>query len=1099
VPFEKRIGGKNVTKNNEQKNALLEPSDEVFVIPASFNQQRLWFIDQMETQNDVYHILNAYRMQGPLHVPALAQSLQRIVERHESLRTTFVSQEGVPMQVVHPTLTLELPLTDLSMLVKSEREEQVKMRIDEANRPFALSTGPLIRVHLVRMSEEEHVLIVNMHHIISDGWSLSVFMSELCALYQAIVTEHEAELSALPLQYADFSIWQRDWMQGDVLEEQLGYWKNKLTGTLPVLQLPTDRPRAAKQTFQGVTRWFSLSKELTEDIKALCQREGTTLFMTLLAAYQTLLYRYTGQEDIVVGSPSAGRNQEEIEGLIGFFVNTLVLRSDLSANRTFRELLSQVRETTLGAYANQDVPFEKLVEELSPERNLSHSPLVQVVFSVENFETVTTRMADVTLTPMQIDPGTSKFDLTVFMSEASDVLSGRVEYNSDLFDAETIERFLNSYETLLEAVVVDPEQPVSQVPILSEAQRQQLLVEWNQTERDDWQGGSSLHELFEEQVAKTPDHIAVSYEGNSLTYRELNARVNQLAHHLKKIGVGPEMMVGLAMERSLEMIIGLLAIVKAGGAYVPLDPAYPLERLHFMLKDADVSVLLTLQHLVQKLEVQHANVICLDSDWSQVAGESIENVTCETHADHLLYVIYTSGSTGVPKGVCVTHRGVARLVRETNYVRITEHDVFLQFAPISFDAATYEVWGSLLNGAKLVVYPAQKAALEELSQAICEAGITTMFLTAALFHQMVETQWEALVRVPQLLVGGDQISLTHAKQLLAKAGEWTFSNAYGPTETTTFATTALLSAETMNGTSVPIGRPISNTTVYVLDRNRQLVPVGVHGELYIGGPGVARGYLNRPELTAEKFVDNPFTDEPSAKLYRTGDIVRYLADGQIEFIGRVDNQVKIRGFRIELGEIEIELSKHPSVREALVLAREDAPGDKRLVAYVLTEGDAVNASDLRIFLREKMPEYMVPSVIVTMESFPLTPNGKVDRKALPKPDYSASGQTFVMPSTETEKKIVAIWTEVLGLEKVGIHDNFFELGGHSLLATQTISRLRKAFQVDVPLRVLFETPTIAQVAVWVEEKQNDGKKTAPMMKAVSRAGFRKSASTLNND
>ncbi|MGZ4031267.1 MAG: non-ribosomal peptide synthetase [Tumebacillaceae bacterium] len=1088
-----------MTTNNEQQHVVLGQEDEVFVIPASFAQQRLWLVDQLEAQNTIYNILTAYRLHGPLHVPTLEQSLQAIVARHESLRTTFASQEGTPMQVVHPSLLLELPQTDLSGLAEAEREEQLQKVIAAENTAFTLGTGPLIRARLVRMSDSEHVLVVNMHHIISDGWSMSVFIRELGAFYEAFAAGREASLPEMPLQYADYSIWQRDWMQGEVLEEQLGYWKEQLGGTLPVMQLPTDRPRAAKQTYGGATNWFHLNKELSDGIKGLCQREGTTLYMTLLAAFQTLLHRYTGLEDVIVGSPMAGRNQEEIEGLIGFFVNTLVLRNDLSGNPAFRELLGRVREVTLGAFANQDVPFEKLVEELQPERNLSHPPLFQVIFAFENFENAAMSLGDVTLTPMQVDPGTAKFDLTLFMGEAGDELYARVEYNSDLFDAGTIARMQDNLVALLETVVADPEQRIDQVSILSESQRHQLLVEWNETETDFLQGKSSLHEMFEEQAAKTPDRIAVACEGKQLTYRELNERVNQLAHHLKKLGVGPEQMVGLSMERSLEMIIGLLAIVKAGGAYVPLDPAYPQERLTFMLEDAQVQVLVTLQHLAGELPTENTKVICLDSDWAQVAVESTENVACETNADNLLYVIYTSGSTGVPKGVCVTHRAVARLVRETNYVSFAEDEIFLQFAPISFDAATFEVWGSLLNGAKLAVYPPQKAALEDLGQAIRENGVTTMFLTCALFNQMVEAQPEALLSVRQLLVGGEQMSVTHAKQLLSKAGDWSFFNAYGPTETTTFATVARVTPANIQDASVPIGRPISNTTLYVLDRNLQPVPVGVPGELYIGGAGVARGYLNRPELSAEKFVAHPFSDEPGATLYRTGDIVRYLADGQIDILGRIDNQVKIRGFRIELGEIEVELGKHPSVREALVMAREDVPGDKRLVAYVLSEGETADAAVLRTFMKEKMPDYMVPSAFVALDSFPLTPNGKVDRKALPKPDYNTSGQAFVAPSTDVEKTIATIWTEVLGVEKVGVHDNFFDLGGHSLLATQTLSRLRKAFQVDVPLRILFESPTIAALSIWVEEKKADGKKAAPSMKAVSRAAFRKSASTLSND
>jgi len=793
----------------------------------------------------------------------------------------------------------------------------------------------------------------------------------------------------------------------------------------------------------------------------------------VLAAFQSLLHRYTGQNDIVVGSPIANRNRAEIEGLIGFFVNTLVMRTDTSGDPVFRELLKQVRRSTLDAYAHQDVPFEKLVEELQPERDLSRNPLFQVIFALQNAPHSTPKLYGLTLSRMDRGTTMARFDLEVHLREEAERLRGSFVYNTDLFDAATIERMAGHYQMILEGIVADPDQRLSELPLLTDAERHQLLVEWNDTSTD-YPRDKCIHELFEEQAERTPDAIAVVFEEQQLTYRELNSRANQLAHYLKKRGVVPEALVGICVERSLEMVIGVLGILKAGGAYVPLDPSYPKERLAFMIEDTKAPVILSQQHLVNVLPEHTAIVICLDSDLKTITKESKENPVNGTAAGNLAYVIYTSGSTGRPKGVCVPHRGVVRLVKETNYARLTSEEVFLQLASISFDASTFEIWGSLLNCAKLVIMPPGTPSLEELGQVVQKHQITTLWLTAGLFHLMVDEKPEAFTHVRQLLAGGDVLSVSHVRGFLSKNRNCTLINGYGPTENTTFTCCHTIELTGQIEKSVPIGRPVSNTRVYVLDGCLQPVPVGVPGELHIGGDGLARGYLNRPELTAEKFIPDPFSREPEARLYKTGDLARYLPDGTIEFLGRIDNQVKVRGYRIEPGEIEAVLVQHPFVREAIVIAREDQPGDKRLVAYVvLSEKSTVAANDLRNFMKEKLPEYMVPAAFVVLDALPLTPNGKVDRKALPAPDTERlyPEDSFIAPRTPIEEMLAGIWCDVLGLKKVGIHDNFFELGGHSLLATQVMSRLRKAFQVEIPLRSLFEMPTIEGLAIRIAQSQ----------------------------
>ncbi|PWK15686.1 amino acid adenylation domain-containing protein [Tumebacillus permanentifrigoris] len=1036
-------------------------------VPLSFAQQRLWFLEQFWPGVPSYNIPVALHVQGTLHVARLEQSLRTIVARHEALRTTFRDVEGQPVQVIAELANLPFTVHDLTTVGEQERMGQVLQLVQaEAGHVFDLTQEALFRVQVVHLGQQEHVLIFNMHHIVSDGWSMGVFASELATLYAS----DASSLDELPIQYADFSEWQREWLAGEVLETQLSYWKQQLGGPLPVLQLPTDRPRPAVPGFRGAVHKFVLSKRLTDDLKALSQREGVTLFMTLLTAFQTLLYRYSGQLDIVVGSPIANRNRQEIEGLIGFFVNTLVLRTDFSGEPAFQEVLKRVRTVALDAYAHQDLPFEKLVEEVQPERDLSHSPLFQVMFQlVPPAEFV---LSGLRIEAMDVHNGTSKFDLYLPLSEEAESLVGRLEYNTELFDATTISRLVRHFQTLLEGIVADPEVPIHELPLVSEGEWHQLVVELNQTETD-YPKQRTVPDLFEAQAAATPDAVALEFLAQSLTYRELNERANRLAHHLRSRGVGADVLVGLCLERSVEMIIAMLGILKAGGAYVPLDPSYPAERLLFMLEDTDVALLLTQEQVVQQLPTSAVETICVDRDGISFAHESSENPVHTVTPDHLAYVNYTSGSTGRPKGVCIPHRGVVRLVKESDYVQFSADLVFLQYATISFDAATFEIWGSLLNGGRLILPPPHKLTFEELGEVLLQHKVTTLFLTTSLFNQLVETNLECMVHLKTLLTGGEVMSLPHAREALLRLPDCQLFNVYGPTEGTTFSTYYPIASLQQLESTVPIGRPIANTKVYVLDAHLQPVPIGVAGELYIGGDGVARGYLNQPALTAERFLPDPFSAQTGGLLYKTGDLVRYLPDGNLEFLGRTDDQVKIRGFRIELGEIEAALGQHPELEQVVVVARADRTGDKRLIAYAVPALEChPTSSDLRLFLNQLLPAFMVPASYVLLDAFPLSPTGKVDRRLLPEPDalLAETSETFVAPRTPQEAVIANIWSELLGSKQIHIHDHFFELGGHSLLAMQVVNRIRKQLGLQIELQDLFAAPTVEKLAEIVAQR-----------------------------
>ena len=1042
-------------------------------LALSFAQQRLWFFDQLEPGLSAYNIPAAVRLKGPLNLAALERSLNEIVKRHESLRTTFGKVDGRPTQVIAPTLTIKLPVVDLRKLPASERETEVRRLVTaEAQRPFDLSQGPLLRGAVLRLGDEEHVGLLTMHHIVSDGWSAGILIREVATLYIAFCAGGSSPLPALRIQYADFAHWQRRWLQGEVLETQIAYWKVQLAGAPALVDLPADHPRPAVQTFRGAHQSLVLPKHLQEGFKALSRQEGATQFMTFLAAFKVLLYRYTSQDDLIVGTPIANRNRLETEGLIGFFVNALVLRTDLSGNPSFRELLRRVRGVCLGAYAHQDLPFDRLVEELHVKRDLSRNPLFQMMFVLHNASLRTVELQGLTLSPVEGDSETAHFDLTLQIADTDQGLTAAFVYNADLFEAGTIARMLGNFQTLLEAMVADPEQRLSDLPLLTETERQQLLVEWNAA-KTEFPRDLCIHQLFEAQVERTPDAIAVVFEAERLTYGELNRRANQLAHHLRALGVGPEVLVAICLERSLEMVIGLLGILKAGGAYVPLDPAYPRERLAFMLKDAQAPVLLTRERLAAGLAEQDAKVICLDSGWETIARESGENPGSSTRPENLAYVIYTSGSTGQPKGVLVSHGSIAGHCRNAQRCyELDSRDVVLQFASSSFDVSLEEILPTLIVGARLVVMGTNVWHPAEFHRKISEFGLTVLNLPTAYWQELAREWADVPELVPNIqprlfIVGGDTM-LPDALELWRRTpvNSIRLLNAYGPTETTITATACEIAprpGENATYQRVPIGRPLANRAIYILDQRGNPVPIGVQGHLHIGGAGLARGYLNRPDLTAEKFIPDPFGAEPGARLYKTGDLARYRPDGNIEFLGRADHQVKIRGFRIELGEIEAALGRHPAVREAVVLAREDAPGEKRLVAYAVAD---TTTDELRRFLKEKLPEFMVPAVVVLLEALPVTPNGKVDRRALPAPDRSRPEleKAFIAPRDDLELQLAHIWEEVLGVRPVGVRDNFFELGGNSLQAVRLFALIEKRLGKKLPLTTVFLGATVEHLA-----------------------------------
>ncbi len=1024
----------------------------------------------------MYNECVTIHLPGSLDTAVFVASFNEILRRHEEWRTCFPLENGQPVQKIQEYQPGDIAVINLEYLPVSEREpEAFRLALAEADRPFDLAHGPLVRPLLIQLNGEDTRLFLALHHLIFDGFSLyQVLLPELHAIYSAFLRDQPSPLAALPIQYADFATWQREHLDKETLAPHLAYWKKQLADAPMVLNLPTDHPRPQNPAFGGSMYTFALSKALTNEIKGLARRENVTLFMTIVATFQTLLYRYSGQEDILIGTAISDRRAPEVQNLLGFFLNMVVLRTKMSDNPTFSELLQQVRMTTLEAHTHQDVPFEYLVEELQPERALGQNPLFQVVISLE--PPLSTPTAGWTLTQMDVKTNASKFDLYLELDDRPDGLIGRFVYSSDLFERTTIARMVENWQVLLNYVIANPDQRISSLPLLSTAQRQQMLLDWNATNTS-YPRDRCVHQLFEQQVEQTPDATALVLENQSMTYRELNERANQLAHHLRKLGVGPEVPVGLCMHRSFAMLVAMLGILKAGGAYVPLDPSYPRERLAFMLMDSQAPVLITQKQFLALFPQQALQTVLLDASWQTIARENTENPPIVTHAENLAYIMYTSGSTGKPKAVEILHRNIVRLLFGTHYAHLDATQTFLHMASISFDAATFEIWGALLHGARCVLFPEPIPTPRTIATAIHDHGITIAWITASLFNTVIDEVPSALKGLRQLLTGGEALSVPHMRRALDLLPDTQLINGYGPTECTTFACCYVIPRsldEDMR--SIPIGTPIGNTQAYILDKYLNLVPIGVPGELYLGGDGLARGYRNQPALTAEKFVRSPFDPDHAARLYKTGDLARYGADGTIEFVGRIDQQVKIRGFRVELGEIESVLSTHPGVREALVLMHEDERHDKHLIAYVVTHEDhSTIREELHTLLKTQLPEYMLPSDMQLLDKLPLTANGKLDHKALPVPDvlHNLQEESYVAPNSLVQQQLVQLWEELLHIRPIGIQNNFFYLGGHSLLAARLVDRIERDFGKKIALATLFAGPTIEQLANAIQAQEDN--------------------------
>lgn len=1037
--------------------------------PLSYTQQQIWLHSQLAGAYLIYNEPITIHRRGELNASVLERSFVEIVRRHEAWRTTFEWDGARAVQIVHPAPGhVEIPFLDLREHPQADAEAR-RLATEDVRQPFDLAQGPMYRLRLIRLGDAEYRLYLTLHHIIFDGVSLyRVLLPELLASYDAFSRNESPEFDELPIQYADYAAWQRETIK-EIPPDQLSYWQT-VCADLPVLELKTDHPRPATQTYAGAMELYQISPATTAALKALSQEQGATLFMTMTAAFMALLHGETGQEDIVVGGVSSGRQHEETMNLLGCFLNTVAIRCAFSKDLPFTDLLARVRSATLGALSH-DVPFELLVQKLTRKRDPSRPPLVQALIVVEPpLEPLKEGWA---FTHMDIDPGTVKFDLQLGLDDRAEGFAGQFIYNTDLFEHETIKVLTSRWLELLDRIAAAPAQRVHDLTAAvwrNLAELEKPPLEWS-GRRTDYPRDSAIHKIFEEQAQRTPEAVALVFQETQLSYDTLNRRANRLARRLQKLGVNRDVPAGLWMERSPEMVIALLAILKAGGAYVPLDPSYPRERLALMIADTQTPVILTQERVQSSGALPEGAAQLLNVEAGNFSEEHDGNLENDVRAEDLAYVMYTSGSTGTPKGVAVPHRAVVRLVRETNYASFSPNETFLQLAPISFDASTFEIWGPLLNGGKLVMMPPAPPTLEEIGRAISQHGITTLWLTSGLFNAMADERLPDLRPLRQLLAGGDVLSVPHVSKALRELQSTRLINGYGPTESTTFACCHPIAPNERLGGAIPIGQPIANTTVYILDASLQPVPIGVSGDLFIGGDGLARGYWRQPELTAEKFIADPFSAEPGARLYRTGDLARWRGDGVIEFLGRADNQVKLRGFRIEPGEIETALKRQPDVLDSAVILREDTPGDKRLVAYVVREQSAqeFNQSELMAALRKSLPEYLVPSAIMALPALPRTPNGKLDRHALPAPPSSRPTDSAGVPQTPLEEKVAAIWAEVLGLESVGRADNFFDLGGHSLSGLRLVNQLREALGEHLALAIVFEAPTVARMAELLEE------------------------------
>jgi len=1068
--------------NLQTETILPRPNSEP--APLSFGQEQLWFLSQIQ-DNTTYNLPLALQISGSLNISVLEQVITEIVRRHEILRTNFQQIEGKNLQVIRPEINISLQVINLEQITAKQQLQNVERLINqETDKIFNLSEDDLFQSTLYQLNQNSYILLLNMHHIISDGWSIGILLQELSTLYGAYLAGNKSPLPDLQIQYADYAIWQKEKFTSEIREKQLNYWKQQLADIPPLLELPTDKPRPPIQSFRGGIWEFSINSNLSQKIRTLTQQSDATLFMTMLAAFVILLYRCSGQDDILIGSPMAGRNRQEIQSLIGYFVNTVVLRTKLTGNPNFREILNQVRQVATDAHNYQDIPYNQVVEALNPQRNLSYNPVFQILFDLQHSLTDKLQLPGLTLQPFLGEHSTSKFDLSLIIEDRGTELIGAWEYSSDLFTQEAISRITENFQTLLNGIVNNPETPINQLPIISAFEQQQILEKWNNTQQD-YPESFCIHELFTQQVIKTPDAIAVKFGNQQLTYTQLNQKANQLANYLQNCGVTSEVLVGLYLERSLDILIAILAILKAGGAYLPLDPKYPQTRLTDILNDSQVSIILTQEKLLTSLSSPlprgetpltpyQGKIILLDTDLTIISQQNIETPISAIKPDNLAYVIYTSGSTGKPKGVMITHQNIVNHATSIiDKYQINSHDRILQFTTFIFDVAAEEIFPAWLSGATLIICPQEMVTnLIEFSQFLAQESLTVVNLPTPYWQEWVLEIDRKVSQIPDslrlVITGSDQVLpeklALWQKLVTEKRQNIQWINAYGLTETTITSTVYQLPVNYQLNTthSVPIGRPIANTEIYILDQNLQPVPIGIPGELHIGGAGLARGYLNRKQLTNEKFISNPISSSKSSRLYKTGDLARYLPDGNIEFLGRIDYQVKIRGFRIELGEIEAVLAQHPLVKSSAVIVREIQPGNKQLIAYVVTEDHSNIQQDLRSFLKQNLPDYMLPAFFVRLAELPLTPTGKINRRALSALMLELNHEIdYILPRNPLEQKLAEIWCQVLGLEKVSVEENFFNLGGHSLATIQIISRIRETLKIDLPLQYLFTEPTIA--------------------------------------
>lgn len=1088
-----RIAAQSANKREllrQRLNQRMQPADTAIrrrgthskEIPISAVQYRLWLLEQLAPGTVIYTIPLTFQLVGQLDFTALLQSLTEIMRRHEILRTSFPVVGGYPVQLIADPMPLEVELIDLRELSVDAREtEATRLARQKARQSFHLSHGPLVRASLLHLEEQKYLLLMNVHHLIFDGWSIDVFLRELSVLYVAYCHGQPSPLPELAIQYADFTIWQRQWLQTEIMENQLTYWKRQLAGAPALLDLPIDHTRPALQSFRGATISFLVPRARTEALKALSQQEGVTLFMTLLAAWQTLLFRYTRQEDLVVGTPFAGRTRRETEELIGFFVNTLVLRTDLSGNPRFRQLLQRVRRVALEAYDHQDVPFDQLVEVLRPTRDPRYNPLFQTLFSLQNISREPINMGEVTLKQVQVETSTAKFDLSLELVETAQGLEGSLEYSSDLFEADTASRIVGHLQMLLEGIVSHPDQFIGEIPVLTEGERQQLLVQWNATQ-ESYPHEQCIHDPFEAWVERDPEAVAIVIEDQQLSYSELNRRANQVAHYLRDRGIGPNTRVGLYFERSPELVISMLGVLKAGAAYVPLDPSYPVERLVFTLEDAKISILLSHRFVNRRGLDTLCDTILIDHSQQAISRAGDHNPSRIVSSRDLAYIIYTSGSTGRPKGVAISHRSVTNLFYALDQrFGCSTTDVVLAPTSISFDISVLELLWAFARGARVILLQNIFAVRE-----LCKKGVlnsesdrynpTILQCTPSVLPLLLadEETVKMLQSLRLLLLTGEALPLevaVHARRLLRGR----IMNMYGPTETTVWSAMYELPE---NISTIAIGRPIKNTQIYILDHRVELVPVGVVGELYIGGDGLAQGYWERPGITAERFVPHPFSAQPGARLYRSGDLARYLPDGNIQFIGRADHQVKIRGFRIELGEIEAVLRTHPGVQGAVVIVADHYSSSQAIIAYVVMRPEVGGTpAELRAFLERKLPPYMVPVAVVLLDEFPTMPNGKIDRHALPRPARTADDRGHHRPRAfdALEYQLTRIWEEVLKLSPIGLQDNFFELGGDSISVLSLVFKMEAEIGTKVPVSLVLEEPTIERLAIALRRQGETGR------------------------